>query len=152
MNLLELLTQQGLTARTVDSIVPDPDDDDNLTTPPSSPTHGAQIQTSALLQQVLQRLVGMSLRTLETVTTTLTSTNDDDIEPEQEMRKTINITPPSSPTFDGPVAPTPNTAMRAIKSSTFLRVSTLNPLTKAFAARSPGEIPSIVNDFLRGRT
>jgi hypothetical protein len=157
MNLLELLTQQGLTARTVDSIAPDPGDDDddgNLTTPPSSPTHGAQTQTSALLQQVLQRLVGMSRRTLETVTTTLTSTedDDDDIEPEQEIRKTINITPPSSPTFDGLAAPTPNTAMRAIKSSTFLRVSSLNPLTKAFAARSPGEIPSIVNDFLRGRT
>jgi uncharacterized protein YukE len=150
INLLELLTQQGLTARTVDSIVPDPDDDDdgNLTTPPSSPTHGIQIETNALLQQVLQRLVGMSLRTLETVANSLTSTNDEDIEPEHELRKTITITPPSSPTFDGLAAPTPNTAMRAIKSSTFLRVSSLNPLTKAFATRSPGEIPSIVNNFL----
>jgi hypothetical protein len=89
----------------------------------------------------------MSLRT---VVTSLTSTNDENIEPEQELRKTITITPPSSPTFDGLAAPTPNTAMRAIKSSTFLRVSSLNPLTKAFATRSPGEIPSIVNDFLRG--
>ncbi len=96
---------------------------------------------------MIQRLVGMSLRT---VVTSLTSTNDENIEPEQELRKTITITPPSSPTFDGLAAPTPNTAMRAIKSSTFLRVSSLNPLTKAFATRSPGEIPSIVNDFLRG--
>jgi hypothetical protein len=39
--------------------------------------------------------------------------------------------------------------MRAIKSSTFLHVSSLNPVTKAFATRSPGEIPSIVNEFLR---
>ena len=157
INLFELLNQQGLTARTLDSFVPDPDDDDdeNLTTPPSSPTHGVQTQTNALLQQVMQRLVGMSLRTFETFATSLTSTNDEeeevkDLESEQPARKTITITPPSSPTFDGPAAPTPNTAMRAIKSSTFLRVSSLNPLTKAYAARSPGEIPSIVQDFLRG--
>jgi hypothetical protein len=107
----------------------------------------------------MQRLVGISLRTFETLTTSLTSTDDHeideddepkDIEFEKRLRKTITITPPSSPKFDGLVAPTPNTAMRAIKSSTFLRVSSLNPLTKAFAIRSPGEVPSIVNDFLRG--
>lgn len=156
-NLLELLTREGLTARTVPSIIPDPDDDDdNLTTPPSSPTHAAHIQTNAVLQQVLQRLVGMSLRTFETLATSLTGTNDDDDDDDEHeilqvpLRKTITITPPSSPIFEGPAAPTPNTAMRAMKSSTFLRVSSLNPLTKAFAARSPGEIPSIVTDFFRG--
>lgn len=152
-----MLTREGLTARTVPSIAPDPDDDDdNLTTPPSSPTHAAHIQTNALLQQVLQRLVGMSLRTFETLTTSLTGPDDDDDDYDEHdslpvpLRKTITITPPSSPTFDGPAAPTPNTAMRAMKSSTFLRVSSLNPLTKAFATRSPGEIPSIVTDFFRG--
>lgn len=103
----------------------------------------------------MQRLVGMSLRTFETFATSLTSTDDQeddelkDTESEQRLRKTITITPPSSPTFAGLAAPTPNTAMRAIKSSTFLRVSSLNPLTKAYAIRSPGEVPSIVNDFLR---
>jgi hypothetical protein len=102
----------------------------------------------------MQRLVGMSLRTIETLASTVTSTNDhendEDNESKQQSRKKITITPPSSPTFDGLAAPTPNTAMRAIKSSTFLRVSSLNPLTKAFATRSPGEVPSIVNDFFRG--
>jgi hypothetical protein len=159
INLVELLTQQGLTARTVDSIAPDPDDCENLTTPPSSPTQGAPIQTNALLHQVMQRLVGMSLRTFETFATSFTSTDDhytdeDEevkyIQSEQRFRRRMTITPPSSPTFDGLVAPTPNTAMRAIKSSTFLRVSSLNPLTKAFAIRSPGEIPSYVSDFFRG--
>jgi hypothetical protein len=102
----------------------------------------------------MQRLVGMSRRTFETLATSFTSIDDheieDDIESQPRLRKAITITPPSSPTFDGLAAPTPNTAMRAIKSSTFLRVSSLNPLTKAFATRSPGEVPSIVNDFLRG--
>lgn len=160
-NLLELLTREGLTARTVPSTARDPDDDDddddNLTTPPSSPIHAAHIQTNALLQQVIQRLVGMSLRTFESLTTTITRTHDDGDDEDDDhyssevpLRKTITITPPSSPTFDGPAAPTPNTAMRAMKSSTFLRVSSLNPLTKAFAARSPGDIPSIVTDFFRG--
>jgi hypothetical protein len=107
----------------------------------------------------MQRLVGMSLRTFETFATSFTSTDDhytdeDEevkyIQSEQRFRRRMTITPPSSPTFDGLVAPTPNTAMRAIKSSTFLRVSSLNPLTKAFAIRSPGEIPSYVSDFFRG--
>ena len=148
----ETITQIG--------VVPDPDDDDDRepTTPPSSPTHGAHLQTNALLNQVMQRLVGMSVRTFESIATSLTASADpetDEDEPvgdsnPQRLRRTITITPPSSPIFDGLTAPTPNTAMRAIKSSTFLRVSSLNPLTKAFAVRSPGEIPSFVNDFLRG--
>lgn len=141
-NILELFSDSKY------SHVPDPDDNDDLTTPPSSPIHGAQIQTSALLQQVMQRLVGMSIRTFETLANNLTINNHDDNDIE-EIQKKITITPPSSPTFDGPVAPTPNTAMRAIKTSTFLRVSSLNPLTKAIATRSPGEVPSIVNNFLR---
>lgn len=133
------------------SHVPDPDDNEDLTTPPSSPIHGAQIQTNALLQQVMQRLVGMSIRTFETLANNLTLNHDDydDHDDVEEIKKKITITPPSSPTFDGPAAPTPNTAMRAIKTSTFLRVSSLNPLTKAIATRSPGEVPSIVNNFLR---
>ncbi len=93
---------------------------------------------------MIQRLVGMSLRTFATA---VTSPNDDDSE--KKLCQERAITPPSSPTFDGLAAPTPNTAMRAIKSSTFLHVSSLNPVTKAFATRSPGEIPSIVNEFLR---
>ena len=155
---MEILADQGFTGR---PLVPDPDDDDDdrePTTPPSSPIHSAQIHTNALLQQVMQRLVGMSVRTLANLATSLTSShgNEDDDESDDEdlfqerLRKTITITPPPSPTFTGLAAPTPNTAMRAIKSSTFLRVSSLNPLTKAFAARSPGEVPAIVNDFLRG--
>ena len=155
---MEILADQGFTGR---PLVPDPDDDDDKepTTPPSSPIQGAQIQTNALLQQVMQRLVGMSVRTLASLATSLTATHDDDDESDDEdlsqqqqqrRRKTITITPPPSPTFTGLAAPTPNTAMRAIKSSTFLRVSSLNPLTKAFAARSPGEVPAIVHDFLRG--
>ncbi|CAF1298811.1 unnamed protein product [Adineta steineri] len=163
MNLVELLTQQGLTARTIETYAPDPDDNEDPTTPPTSPTHGAKIQTNALLHQVMQRLVGMSLRTFETLTTSVNDHNTDneeedddddnnelqDIESEQRLHKTATITPPSSPKFEGLAAPTPNTAMRAIKSSTFLRVSTLNPFTKAFATRSSDEVPSIVSDFIR---
>jgi hypothetical protein len=162
INLIELLTKQGITARTVDPFAPDPDDNDDPTTPPSSPTHGAQLQTNALLHQVMQRLVGMSLRTFETFATSVTSSSDHDTDEDDELkeikynksekrlRTRVTITPPSSPKFDGLPAPTPNTAMRAIKSSTFLRVSSLNPFTKAFATRSPGDIPSMVTDFLRG--
>lgn len=190
MNLVELLTKQGLTARTLESskhftefqkaflasplpnrfpksstttVMSDPDDtDEEPTTPPSSPTHGAQLQTSTLLHQVMQRLVGASLRTFETLTTTLASSDDHDDEVEehfaqQRIRRRMTITPPSSPTFDGLAAPTPNTALHAMKTSTFLRVSSLNPYThqslrQAFTQQtSPGEIPSAVNDFLRGR-
>ncbi len=107
----------------------------------------------------MQRLVGISLRTMETFATSFKSTDDHDSDEDEELksyqskqhfRRRMTITPPSSPTFDGLAAPTPNTAMRAIKSSTFLRVSSLNPFTKAFAIRSPGEIPTIVSDFFRG--
>ncbi|CAF1154091.1 unnamed protein product [Rotaria sordida] len=159
LNLLELITQQGLISQTIDSFAPDPDLNED---PPLSPTHGIQMETNALLNQVMQRLVGMSLRTFETLTTSLTSTNDHDtdsddddddeiknIQFEQRLPTKNLIQPPSSPKFDGLTAPTPNTAMRAIKSSTFLHVSSLNPLTKAYATRSPGDIPSIVSDFLR---
>ncbi|CAF1528859.1 unnamed protein product [Rotaria sp. Silwood1] len=155
LNLVELITQQGLISQTIDTMAPDPDLNEE---PPLSPTHGVQMETNALLQQVIQRLFGMSLRTFETLTTSLTSTINDDIDEDDEI-KTIDfeqrlqtknlIQPPSSPTFDGFTAPTPNTAMRAIKSSTFLHVSSLNPLIKAYATRSPGDIPSIVSDFLR---
>lgn len=161
MNLVELLTQQGLTARTISPGAPDPDDIDDPTTPPSSPTHGAQIQTNALLNQVMQRLVGMSLRTFETLATSVADPpsdvddedDDDHLDEsifEERLTKATTVTPPSSPKFEGLAAPTPNTAMRAIKSSTFLRVSSLNPLTKAFATRSSGEVPSLVSNFLRG--
>jgi hypothetical protein len=188
MNLVELLTKQGLTARTLHSpnsysdfektfltaplpnrlprsitkMIPDPDesedddddDDEEPKTPPSSPTHGAQFQTSALLHQVMQRLVGISLRTFETLATSRLSLNEDD-ESQQRLRTSITITPPSSPTFEGLVAPTPNTAMHAIKTSTFLRVSSLNPYTNksirhVFATRSPGEVPSVINDLIKG--
>ena len=150
---------QELPARKSHFIAPDPDDYENPSTPPSSPIHGEQIQTNALLHQVIQRLVGMSLRTIETITTSLISTSDHDTDEDNEMKDNLSEdqfraqsarTPPPSPTFDGLTAPTPNTAIRAIKSSTFLHVSSFNPLAKAFASRSPGEIPSIVNDFLRG--
>ena len=185
MNLVALLTKQGLTARTLDppekfsefqkafltcplptrrrkssavSIVSDPDEsDDEPTTPPSSPTHGVQLQTSALLHQVMQRLVGLSKRTFESFATTLTSSHDrdDDADGEQRLRQTITLTPPSSPTFDGLVAPTPNTALHAIKTSTFFRVSSLNPFTKqsmrqTFTARSPAEMPSTIDELLKG--
>ena len=148
--------------------VPDPDesdddDDDDLdepTTPPSSPTHGAQLQTSALLHQAMQRLVKLSLHTFETLTTSFTPTNDHHHESKctenaQRLRTISTVTPPSSPTFSGLVPPTPNTAMHAIKTSTFLRASSLNPFTKksisqAFPTISPGETPSIVDDLIRG--
>ena len=136
--------------------VPDPDDDDiahhqEPSTPPSSPTHSSHLQTNALLQQVMQRLIGISIRTFESFTSSLTTTTDKELSDEQQQHhQTKTITPPSSPTFENLIAPTPNTTMRALKSSTFLRVSSLNPISKAFASRSPGEIPSLVNDFLRG--
>lgn len=124
------------TSATFLPICPDPDDiDRDPTTPPSSPLHGAQIQTNALLQQVLQRLVGILITEKTNVEETINS------------QKTTTITPPSSPTFNGLAAPTPNTAMRAMKSSTFLRISSL---TTGCVKRSPGEIPNVVNDFLRG--
>jgi hypothetical protein len=192
MNLVELLTKQGLTARTLDSfdslsefekafltcplpnrlpkslttIIPNPDDtdidddEDEPKTPPSSPIHGAQLQTSALLHQVMQRLVRLSLRTFETFATSISSPNDrderKDNDTQQRLRTISTITPPSSPTFDGLAAPTPNTAMHAIKTSTFLRASTLNPFTNksirnVFNTLSPGEAPSIVDDLIRGR-
>ena len=180
INLVELLTKQGLTARTIDSsesfaefqkafltcplpnrlpkaTIPDPDetdddddDEEEPSTPPSSPTHGAQFQTSALLHQVMQRLVKLSLRTFETLATSKTSPVD-----QQRLRTSSTITPPSSPTFDGLVAPTPNTAMHAIKTSTFLRASSLNPFMKKsvrqiFHSMSPGEEPSLVDDLIKG--
>ncbi|CAF1277620.1 unnamed protein product [Rotaria sordida] len=187
MNLVELLTKQGITARTLDSpnsfsefekafltcplpnrlpkstttIIPDPDDaddDDEPTTPPSSPTHGAQLHTSAVLQQVIERLLKLSLNTFKTFSTSLTSSNDQgqiqNTEERQRLRTTTTITPLSSPTFNGLVSPTPNTAMHAIKTSTFLRASSLNPYTNksirnVFTALSPGEKPSIVDDLIR---
>lgn len=184
INLVELLTKQGLTARTIDSsesftefqkafltcplpnrlpkatttTIPDPDeteDDDDEeeeepSTPPSSPTHVAQFQTSALLHQVMQRLVRLSLRTFETLATSKASPVD-----QQRLRTSSTLTPPSSPTFDGLVAPTPNTAMHAIKTSTFLRASSLNPFMKKsvrqiFHSMSPGEEPSLVDDLIKG--
>ncbi|CAF4851800.1 unnamed protein product, partial [Rotaria magnacalcarata] len=187
MNLVELLTKQGITARTIDSysefekafltcplpnrlpnstnkVIPDPDDteedDDEPTTPPSSPTQGAQIQTSALLHQVVERLVKLSLTTLKTITTSLTSSIDQDQiennEDELRLRTVLTTTPPSSPTFDDLVAPTPNTALHAIKTSTFLRASALNPFTKTsmqnvLTTLSPSEKPSLVDDFIRRR-
>lgn len=184
MNLVELLTKQGITARTVDSytefekaflscplpnrlpnsqskVNPDPDetdDDDEPTTPPSSPTHGAQIQTSALLQQVVERLVKLSFNTIKSITTSLTSTNNQDPiennEDEIKLRKIITTTPPSSPKFDPLVAPTPNTAMQAMRTSTFLRASTLNPFTKksmnnVLTTLSPGEKSLVFDDLIR---
>jgi hypothetical protein len=192
MNLVELLTQQGLTARTLDSSkqltefekafltspLPkrlhrssvttmmsecddDSDTDEEPTTPPSSPIHGAQLQTSALLHQVMQRLVALSLRTFETLATSLGSPTDhkdiDEHLNQQRQRRAMTLTPPSSPTFDGLVAPTPNTAMHAMKTSTFLRISSLNPLAQqsirhAFTRQtSPGEIPLAVNELLHRR-
>ncbi|CAF1331465.1 unnamed protein product [Rotaria magnacalcarata] len=187
MNLVELLTKQGITARTIDSysefekafltcplpnrlpnstnkVIPDPDDteedDDEPTTPPSSPTQGAQIQTSALLHQVVERLVKLSLTTLKTITTSLTSSIDQDQiennEDELRLRTVLTTTPPSSPTFDDLVAPTPNTALHAIKTSTFLRASALNPFTKTsmqnvLTTLSPSEKSSLVDDFIRRR-
>ncbi len=183
------MTKQGLTARTLDSpdsfsefekafltcplpnrlpkptttFIPDPDetdDDEEPTTPPSSPTHGAQLQTSALLHQAMQRLVKLSLRTFETLTTSNTSSNNyednRDNEIQQRLRTASTITPPSSPRFDGLAAPTPNTAMHAIKTSTFLRASTLNPFTNksirnVFNTISPSEGPSLFDDLIKGR-
>jgi hypothetical protein len=190
MNLVELSTKQGLTARTLDSldslsefekafltcplpnrlpksstmIISNPDEtddeEDEPTTPPSSPTHGAQLQTNALLHQVMQRLVKLSLHTFETLATSLTSPYDrderKDNETQQRLRTISTITPPSSPTFEGLAAPTPNTAMHAIKTSTFLRASTLNPfihksIRNVFNTLSPGEAPTVVDDLIRGR-
>ncbi len=191
INLVELLTKQGLTARTLDTpnsfadfekafltcplpnrlpkstttIIPDPDetdddDDEEPTTPPSSPTQGAQLQTSALLHQVMQRLVKLSLRTFETLATSISSPNDHEEkknnETQQRLRTASTITPPSSPTFDGLAAPTPNTAMHAIKTSTFLRASSLNPMMKksirnVFNTISPGEGPLMIDDLIKVR-
>jgi hypothetical protein len=108
----------------------------------------------------MQRLVKLSLRTFETLTTSDTSTNNHeenkDNETQQHLRTASTITPPSSPTFDGLVAPTPNTAMHAIKTSTFLRASSLNPfmnksIRNVFNTLSPGEGPSVVDDLIKGR-
>ncbi|CAF4298983.1 unnamed protein product [Rotaria sp. Silwood2] len=188
MNLVELLTKKGITARTLDSansffefekafltcplpnrlpkctttIIPDPDDtdddDDEPTTPPSSPTHGAQLQTNAILHQVIERLVKLSLNTFKTFSTSVTSSNDqyqiENNEEKQQLRTIATITPLSSPTFDGLVSPTPNTAMHAMKTSTFLRASSLNPyinrsIRNVFTTLSPGETPLIVDDLIR---
>jgi len=144
--------------------IPDFDDDEDEnssssdeepTTPPSSPTHGAQFQTSALLHQVMQRLMKLSLNTFETLATTLTSSNQPTEISPQRLRRVSTITPPSSPTFDGPAAPTPNTAMHAIKTSAFLRASSLNPFMKktirnVFNSISPMEGPSLGDEFLKG--
>ncbi|CAF4667536.1 unnamed protein product [Rotaria sp. Silwood1] len=187
MNLVELLTKQGITARTLDSpnsfsefakafltcplpnrlpkstttIIPDPDDDDydEPTTPPSSPTHGAQLQTNALLHQGIERLMKLSLNTLKTFSASLTSSNGQDQlqqnnEDKQRLRTIVTTTPLPSPTFDGLVSPTPNTAMHAMKTSTFLRASSLNPymnksIRNVFTNLSPGETPSMVDDLIR---
>lgn len=182
INLVELLTKQGLTARTIDSSekysdfekafltcplpnrLPksisisesdDDDDDEEPTTPPSSPTHGTQFQTSALLHQVMHRLMKLSMTTFETLATSLTTSNQPtESSPSQCLRRASTITPPSSPTFDGLAAPTPNTAMHAIKTSTFLRASSLNPFMKktirnVFNTISPIEGPSLSNEFLK---
>jgi hypothetical protein len=105
----------------------------------------------------MQRLIKLSLQTFETLATTLTSPIDYSGSKEnQRLRKSITITPPSSPTFDGLAAPTPNTAMHAIKTSTFLRASSLNPFTNqsirnAFSNLSPGDAQSSIDDLFRGR-
>lgn len=128
------------------------DFDDEPGTPPSSPIHQTDLQTGALLQQVLQRLVSLSRRTFENFATSLPSSTEE----ESLHRSKKIVTPPSSPTFDGLTAPTPNTTARAMKSSTFLRVSSLNPfanpsIRKTLAnQRSPGEISSFVDEILRG--
>lgn len=149
---------------TTSTIHSDPDDsddeeeDEEPATPPSSPTQAPQLQTSALLQQVMQRLVSLSLRTFETLTTNRNQSSDDDdddFDEHQSTRPAQTLTPPSSPTLDQPVAPTPNTAMRVIKTSTFLRVSSLNPFANQSIRhmypdhRSPGEISTVATDFLR---
>ena len=126
------------------------EEEDEPSTPPSSPTHGAQFQTSALLHQVIQRLVKLSLRTFEALSASKTSTDE-----QQRLRTASTITPPSSPTFDGLAAPTPNTAMHAMKTSTFLRASSLNPFMKKsvrqiFHSMSPGEEPSLVDELIKG--
>ena len=189
MNLVELLTKHGLTARTLESskeisdfertfltaplpsrlrrasmvstittLADDHQDDldEEPTTPPSSPLHGSQIQTGALLHQVIQRLVNLSRRTFESLAVSLSSPAEDD-QRDERPRQSLTLTPPSSPIFDGLAAPTPNTTMRAMKTSTFLRVSSLNPfanqsIRNAFVSQtSPGEIPSAVDELLRGR-
>lgn len=130
--------------------------DEEPTTPPSSPIHGSQLQTGALLHQVIQRLVDLSRRTFESLAVSLSSPVELD-QHDDRPRQTLTITPPSSPKFEGLAAPTPNTTMRAMKTSTFLRVSSLNPfanqsIRNAFVSQtSPGEIPSVVDELLRGR-
>jgi len=107
----------------------------------------------------MQRLVKLSLRTFETLATSITSSNDHEEsknnKDQQQLRAASTITPPSSPKFDGLVAPTPNTAMQAIKTSTFLRASSLNPfmnktIRNVFNTISPGEGPSLVDDLIKG--
>ena len=185
ISIVDLLNKQGITARTVDStnsfseferkfltcplpnrsikstikIIADPDEfDDEPITPLSSPIHGAQLQTSALLNQVIQCLVKLSLHTFETLTTPHNiANNQTQVEKNDEKTRldTIStITPPSSPTFDGLAAPTPNTAIHAIKTSTFLRASSLNPLTNKsirtmLNTLSPEETPSIMDGLIR---
>jgi hypothetical protein len=105
----------------------------------------------------MQRLVKLSLRTFETLATLNNSYEDNkDNEIQQRLRTASTITPPSSPTFDGLAAPTPNTAMHAIKTSTFLRASSLNPfmnksIRNVFNTLSPGEGPLVVDDLIKGR-
>ncbi|CAF3934486.1 unnamed protein product, partial [Rotaria sp. Silwood1] len=75
-------------------------------------------------------------------------------EDKQRLRTIVTTTPLPSPTFDGLVSPTPNTAMQAIKTSTFLRASSLNPymnksIRNVFTNLSPGETPSMVDDLIR---
>lgn len=118
------------------TICPDPDDDEESTSNEClSPKQATPTEeTKKLLCQVTKRLVGISIRS-------------NDKENINEDKRTI--TPPSSPVLEPISAPTPNTTLRALRTSTFLRVSSLNPIGKAFAIRSPGQIPSLVNDFLR---
>ena len=189
MNLVELSTRYGLTARTLDkttlcpdfekkfltcslpnrlnnrsnttSTISDSDEtddefDEEPATPPSSPTQTTQLHTSAVLHQVMQRLLGLSKRTIDTLANSLGSSKEsEDVDYQSSSRPILTLTPPSSPTFEGPIAPTPNTAMHAMKTSTFLRVSSLNPfvhqsIRQRFSPNSPGELSAVAHDLLRG--
>ncbi|CAF0763644.1 unnamed protein product, partial [Didymodactylos carnosus] len=143
------------------SLVMDPDDDNSSPeTPPSTPIQNSYLQTNVLLNQVMQRLIGLSFRTIQSLTSSL-STNVSSKEDTQTLTspittKTSDIcpTPPSSPTFEL-VTPTPNTAKKIMKTSTFIRVSALNPYTNKCVrdavaqSASPNEVSPALAEFTR---
>ncbi|CAF0773237.1 unnamed protein product [Didymodactylos carnosus] len=139
------------------------DDNESPETPPSTPIQNSYLQTNVLLNQVMQRLVGLSFRTIQSLTSSVTTNMPLNEETQTITSPTITMTtrrsdicptPPSSPTFEL-VTPTPNTVKKIMKTSTFIRVSALNPYANKSVrdvvadSTSPNEVPSALAEFTR---